>query len=306
MASDFGLSGLRSRLSDWRHFRMLDRFAKFANRDGPPLSANDSASLAQLIEHHIIPQLLSQQSGLAAAPTAMGNSDGPPIPTAIGADAVRQFAELAIGGDMRALIADADRHLAGGASIDTLYVSLLAPAARLLGSDWEEDRQDFVDVTMALWRIQELLHILSARAPIALRAGTGRHSVLFATMPGDQHSLGTLMIADCFQRAGWDCDILIDPTLSELNGRLAARAYDLLGLTVTCDCPSAALHNLIAGARAVAVNPALRIMVGGRVMLDRPDLVSGSGADAMAHDAVSAIAIAEQLICEQSRLCQQP
>ena len=55
-------------------------------------------------------------------------------------------------------------------------VDLLAPAARLLGEYWEDDRCDFVDVTMGLWRLQEVVHEIAARAP-ADRAAGGRRAL---------------------------------------------------------------------------------------------------------------------------------
>ena len=260
MASEFGFSGLRSRLADWRQFRMFDRFAKLANRDGMPVPANDSRELAQLIERMIIPQLMD----------------------------------------------DIDAHIATGHAAETLFVELLAPAARKLGTDWEDDRQDFVDVTMALWRIQEALHALSERLPPAEVAGQHPRSALCSTMPGDQHSFGTLMVAECFQRAGWTADVLITPSHSDLNAPLAARHFDLLALTVSCECPSAALHNIVTAAKAVSANQGIRIMLGGPFINAQPQMVALANADAMAADGVAAVAVAETLVSAQARLYQQP
>ncbi len=308
MASEFGFSGLRSRLADWRQFRMFDRFAKLANRDGMPVPANDSRELAQLIERMIIPQLLGAGHGAGAVRPTNGHDggNGGAGPTAIDRTAVERFAKLALAGDAAALMDDIDAHIATGHAAETLFVELLAPAARKLGTDWEDDRQDFVDVTMALWRIQEALHALSERLPPAEVAGQHPRSALCSTMPGDQHSFGTLMVAECFQRAGWTADVLITPSQSDLNAQLAARHFDLLALTVSCECPSAALHNIVTAAKAVSANQGIRIMLGGPFINAQPQMVALANADAMAADGVAAVAVAETLVSAQARLYQQP
>ena len=43
-----------------------------------------------------------------------------------------------------------------GAPIESIYLDLLAPAARYLGEMWEEDLCDFTDVTIGLGRLQVL------------------------------------------------------------------------------------------------------------------------------------------------------
>ncbi|QTD57358.1 hypothetical protein [Parasphingorhabdus cellanae] len=104
------------------------------------------------------------------------------------------------------------------------------------------------------------------------------------------------MIAECFYRAGWDADILIEPTQSELIGKFADRHYDLIGLTISRDCPKATLTNLVNAIRSVSNNPGARIMMGGRLINEKPELVEECGADATAQDAPSAVLLADSII----------
>ena len=46
-----------------------------------------------------------------------------------------------------------------GHSIDSLFVDFLAPTARHLGELWEQDRVDFIDVTLGVARLHELLEM---------------------------------------------------------------------------------------------------------------------------------------------------
>jgi MerR family transcriptional regulator, light-induced transcriptional regulator len=206
------------------------------------------------------------------------------------------FAQLCLCQDAGAMLDLVDLRLAEGHSVETIYVELLAPAARQLGKYWEDDSQDFIDVTMALWRIQEILRELSSRAPPVARNFSHGRSAIFAPMPGEQHSLGTLMVAECFERAGWQVDALIEPTQSELNVKIAEQYFDLVGLTVSCDCTTGTLVSLVKTIRAISCNPHIRIMLGGRFINENPQLVDACGADGTATDAKSALLLADQLI----------
>ena len=52
-------------------------------------------------------------------------------------------------------------HARRGASVETLYLDLLAPTARHLGDLWDADVCDFTEVTVGLGRLQQVLHELS-------------------------------------------------------------------------------------------------------------------------------------------------
>ena len=120
-------------------------------------------------------------------------------------------------------------------------------------------------------------------------------------MPGDQHSLGTLMFGECLHRAGWDTRVLIECEKSELLSQLSGHHFHLAGLTVNCDYHTDALAGLIAAMRAVSRNPAITVMVGGRVINDNPGLVESCGADGTAKDAMSAVKTALALVSKRER-----
>ncbi|WP_373490405.1 B12-binding domain-containing protein [Parasphingorhabdus sp.] len=251
-----------------------------------------------MIQNLVIPKLIADrpEPGYRLVEQQRSPENSSQNSRAITAQDVEEFSQLSTRSDARELLDFVDRCLANGSSVDSIYVDLLAPTARRLGEYWESDERDFVDVTMGLWRIQEILRELTLRIPPPAVAGFGQRSALFSTMPGEQHSFGTLMIAECFYRAGWDADILIEPSQSELIGKFADRHYDLIGLTVSLDCPKAHLSSLVSAIRSVSSNPGTRIMMGGRVINDDPGLIEECGADATAADAPSAVKLAETLV----------
>lgn len=305
MPTVFGISELRSKLDDWRStWKIMApentrteecETTKLPEKDEPDNAGYD---LSLLIQNLVIPKLIAdrQEPGyrLYEQELSAENSAGPA--NAITAEDVEKFSLLSTTSDARELLDFVDKCLANGSSVDSIYVDLLAPTARRLGEYWESDERDFVDVTMGLWRIQEILRELTLRIPPPALAGFGQRSALFSTMPGEQHSFGTLMIAECFYRAGWDADIMIEPSQSELIGKFAGRHYDLIGLTVSLDCPKATLSGLVKAIRSVSSNPETRIMMGGRVINDDPGLIEVCGADATASDAPSAVKLADDLV----------
>lgn len=305
MPSVFGISELRSKLDDWRSTWKImapenDRTKECETTKLPEKDGLDNAGydLSLLIQNLVIPKLIADrhEPGYRLDEQKL-HLEMPPVSfRAITAKDVEEFSLLSIRSDARELLDFVDRCLANGCSVDSIYVDLLAPTARRLGEFWESDERDFVDVTMGLWRIQEILRELTLRIPPPAIAGFGQRSALFSTMPGEQHSFGTLMIAECFYRAGWDADIMIEPSQSELIGKFAGRHYDLIGLTVSLDCPKASLSGLVNAIRSVSNNPEIRIMMGGRVINDDPGLVEECGADATAADAPSAVKLADTLV----------
>ena len=247
-------------------------------------------SISTLIESEIIPRLMVAHAVDTPAPaTATATA-------VIEADEIATLAPLALAVEADALLAHIEAVLRRGVSIDTVMVDLLAPTARLLGEFWEDDRCDFVDVTMGLWRLQEVVHEIAARKPAERMLAIGGHRALFASMPGDQHNFGTVVIDELFRRDGWVTDRMSGAETPDLIKRVAAHWFDLVGLTVSCDAHIAPLTSVIVALRNVSRNPRVCIMVGGRVFSTDPELAFRVGADGTARDAIGALKVAADLV----------
>ncbi|TRD12802.1 cobalamin B12-binding domain-containing protein [Erythrobacter insulae] len=209
----------------------------------------------------------------------------------------KNFAKLPMRLEASNLLEEVDNFLEAGVSLDAIYLDLLAPAARKLGEMWENDECDFVDVTMGLWRLQEVMREVGVRSPApVVKDFENQPRAIFAPMPGDQHSFGAQMIDEVFSRAGWDSEALVKPERRDLLDRLARKSYDLVGLTLSRDCPSAAVSKLIVAMRSMSANPNISILVGGRSVNDDPSIVAKVGADGTGADARAALEEAERLV----------
>ncbi|MEL7198624.1 MAG: cobalamin-dependent protein [Pseudomonadota bacterium] len=209
---------------------------------------------------------------------------------------ISDFAKLPLQLDAGDLLQHIESFLDQGIDFETICVDVLAPAARKLGDMWCDDECDFVDVTMGLWRLQEVMRSVSARVPGATSRNVIASTALFAPIPGDPHAFGAQMIDEIFAKAGWLSEVIVKPQRRELLDHLSKKPFDLVGLTITRDSPISAITSLIKTMRGVSANPAVSIIIGGNLVNANPGLVDEVGADGTAVDARQALRLAEQLV----------
>lgn len=290
MASLFGTGSSSQSLA------VSEQFSRRADVGGAGAFNHDGRrdAVNQLIESEIIPRLLKSHPARLAA--KRGSRD-----CVIESAEAERFASLPVTLEAHELLAEVEVFIDRGVPLDVIFVDLLAPSARKLGEFWEQDLCDFVEVTMGLWRLQEVMRELALRTPVLTdRTGIAR-TALFSPMPGEQHSFGALMLDEVFAQAGWHSEVLIEPQRRELLQIVADRSFDLVGLTLSCDCPSATLAELIAAIRGVSKHPGTQIFIGGRVVNANPDLVARVGADGTAPDAREALALANRRVTSAPR-----
>ena len=247
-------------------------------------------SINAIIEGDIIPRLLMAHSIRGGTVTRLGKAE-------IAPDDATRFALLPLRLDVAGLLGEVDSFVAQGVSVEAIYLDLLAPAARRLGEMWSADECDFIDVTMGLWRLQEVMRDISARVPVKRPfPAPDANRALFAPMPGDQHYFGAMIIDDIFARAGWSSTLLTRPLRKELLDALSKEPYDLVGLTLSRDCPSSAITNIIKAMRSVSANPHLSIIIGGNMINQNPAIVAEVGADGTGADARATLKVAHALV----------
>ena len=74
---------------------------------------------------------------------------------------MRELVRLLLAHDVGVASAYVETVRQRGASLEGIFLRLLAPAARELGLLWEEDECDFMQVTVGLCRLHHLLRELS-------------------------------------------------------------------------------------------------------------------------------------------------
>lgn len=273
----------------WRNDQRIDDADDAAERGENLQNKPDSPFvLAGIIEGQIIPRLVCAHR--ADGRISDGRQDR------IAPAQAKGFAPMVLRLEAHALLEQVEGFLVRGASVESVLVDLLAPAARQLGVWWEEDSCDFVDVTMGLWRLQQVVYELSARLPGKAPFADRSRKALFSVCPGSQHSFGTVVIDEVFRRQGWVTTCLTAATEPELVKLVSDNGFDLVGLTLSHDDEGERAPGLIARLRTCAKNPQMGVMVGGRLLVKSPELALQMGADSTAPDAESAVARAEIML----------
>jgi methanogenic corrinoid protein MtbC1 len=178
----------------------------------------------------------------------------------------------------------------GGADPETIYLGLLSEAARLLGRWWEEDRVSSLEVVLAAGRIYALMRGLRRLFRPELSRGPPFRA-LFATTPGETHSLGVAMAADILARHGWEIDLRSGLSHDDLVAEVRALGHTTVGLSASSTRMLFALARLIVALRVS--NPGIWIIVCGRIVEFEPEVAHLVDADAAAADLTTAEALLE-------------
>lgn len=248
--------------------------------------------LVQTIESEVIPRLLLAH-GMQARPAAAPRSLPPTLQ-----QAVDELAALSMTADRSTVCAYVDARRAEGLALDAVYLTLLAPTARRLGELWDADRVSFTDVTVGLWRLQQVLHELGAAALENIDETIRGRRALLAPMVGDQHTFGLAMVADFFRRAGWDVSELTTSSRAEFVDSIKSDWYDVVGVSLSDERRLDDLASLIRDLRRKSRNKAVAVLVGGTPFIGHPERVALVGADATATDGLQAAVQAGSLLAQ--------
>lgn len=291
-----GLSpGLGRQIADEQHCEDVwfrpDQIAVEADRTG---------ALSRTVENEIIPRLmlLHRGEGEAAARADRASNDR----YSVTADQIAEFTSVVLEGHEPA-IEYLKLLVNQGATLDGLCLHLLAPTARLLGEMWEDDVVDFTEVTIALGRLQGVLRGLSASMQLPRSAaGVGRKA-LFASVPGEQHTFGLAMVCDFFRISGWAVwsESLEHFKAAALIAMVREQHFDVVGFAIGNDKSIASLAELIRNVRQASINRHLGVLVGGPLLVARPQIATLVGADATGADARQAMLEAEKLLAAPRR-----
>lgn len=258
-----------------------------ARESGPsphPRASESFDQLRKLVEGDLLPRLLLiHRAG--------------PIPPRLAARAAQvlpgaeydRFMGLVLGRHSDEVVTEfVESLLDRGHSLDAVYVDLLAPAARQLGVMWEEDTCDFVEVTLACCQLQRVIRRVGRRLVDGRSRGT-KGCVLVEALPGEQHTLGPMLVAELLGQDGWH--VVLGEPFQPLYGLDGIR---LVAFSVAQASRWEEARDRIEALRSRG-EEGLQVMVGGGAFQERPALVSHMGADGWAEDGKAVQALADRL-----------
>jgi MerR family transcriptional regulator, light-induced transcriptional regulator len=270
----------------------MDRECDTRGPSKRPFSSEQINWLISAVEHSIVPRLL-HSANLHHPRHNLTESEAE--------IAVTEFVKLIVTNQGDQAVALIQALELRGATVQDIYLGVLAPVAKRLGVLWEEDDADFTQVTLGMWRLHQIMHDLSAKFQ---REGSAqrdthshlKHEAILVPVPGSQHTLGLLMVVEFFRREGWS--VWGEPQLSlpELIAAVKRKNFDLIGLSISTADQLEVLKETIQKVRASSMNTKIHVMVGGPLIVAQPELAAQVGAIATAPDAPTAVAVANQLV----------
>jgi methanogenic corrinoid protein MtbC1 len=245
-------------------------------------------SLVRTVEGEVVPRLLLARRNAVPVPA---NRPG------IEAGDANELARLLLHYEIDVPFAYVESVRYRGVAIKDIYSCLLAPAARRLGELWEQDECDFLQVTVGLGRLHQVLHRISQLVPGPGRLDSRGHGrrVLLATVPGETHSFGVMMVSQYFRQNGWEVWNEFPETDGDLGRYVAKHSFALVGLSVGNQAGLEALGATIRAVRRASLNRAVGVMAGGPLLRLNPELAQRAGADATAEDGEQAAERAESV-----------
>ncbi len=259
--------------------------------DAVVLGAEHARALVSTVETEIVPRLVALYRGMTQGVPPRSRSER----GSIGETEVMQFTDLVLGHHEPALAIL--RSLAErGATTHELCLDLLAPAARRLGDLWTADRCHFSEVTIALGRLQLMLRELASHMEDVDADPASVRRALLMAVAGDQHTFGLAMVRDFFRAAGWRVGTECPEGPDALKTLVRAESFDVVGFTIGAERHVEALATAVHTLRRHSRNPGVRVLVGGPLLLVRPEVAAQVGADATALDARQAILEAERQV----------
>lgn len=275
------------------HDQAMERLKPFTEPLSPAVAAPTESHLeefASVIENIIVPRLLMSHVHNANRITLKrARLDG---------EGVKDFIELTMDEEPDAAIGFVQGLLDNGVPFQDVLLKLMAPAARELGERWAHDSTNFVEVTLGVARMHRILREFDG-VPEHMwsQAGAGR-SVLLMPVPGEQHTFGLRLVQEFLLRESWSVITRSVPKVADIHKIVAKGEFDVIGLSLSGETLIDSLRSSIAEIRDITKSSGTKILIGGQLFSERPDLVESLGADAYAPDAPSTVTLLNRWACE--------
>lgn len=269
----------------------------------PDDAANDlrMSKLARTIEEEIIPRLMlahRSQPDLVARPDVADGVHGE-----IASADVEAFAKLVLSHDEDVAFSMIHALRGREVPVEKIYLDLLAPTARYLGSLWDDDLCNFTDVTVGLGRLQRVLRELSPHLGQGVEHANDGRRILLLPSPGEQHTFGLVMVAEFFRTAGWDVVGGAWAAGADAAQMVSTEWFDVVGFSLGAESRMSGLATVVSAVRHATCNRELAVLVGGPIFESHPEFAAQVGADGMTIDGREAPVLAESLITR--KLIQQ-
>jgi len=259
-----------------------------------PLKGPAGALLKDIIVTAVLPELVARRAVVER--TSLRPID----------QRARALADLLVGADNSAALELLRTLQDSDGAIRHLYETLLEPTARRLGDLWGEDLCSELDVSLGLGHLQRAIRVLNEEVlQPTIPKGVYLPAVLIVPEPGEVHMLNSVLDSDALQNAGWDPLMEFPASDEALQDLMADSWFDALDLSLSPSFRREAwlpkVTKTIALARHASRNPALVVVVGGRIFAEDAQAGAQVGADAFTPTALATGKVIEKGIAARTR-----
>jgi MerR family transcriptional regulator, light-induced transcriptional regulator len=262
-----------------------------------PASANDECkeSLHDVIVEQLIPRLLNSQnySERLSTPEVSGDNLGALPEFSDFTDACRQGDSVRVNQIVDALIAQ-------GLTQERIFLDLITPAARHLGTLWDNDLCSFTDVTCGLAIMHHVIYRLGYEFRDGPHVKGEQTNVMMCCAPGSLHLLGATIVGDLFRREGASVVIEISSTQHELVRAVANEWFDVIGISVAIESQLLQLKTLVQELKKSSGNPNVKVLLGGPIFMLVDATADMFDADTIAKDAQEVVHLLKSFAAKQA------
>ena len=248
-------------------------------------------SVLSVVESQIIPLLLNAQKIRTRHLSLVSSLRKLPSQKEI-----EKFADLCVSQDPKVSQAFVDHFLEIGLSKEDIFLELIAPTTRYLGSQWDDDCMDFSQVNLGLIRLHAIANEFRFAYKTDLFVKGKVKRVILASAPGSLHMLGTTIVADFFHKEGWQVVVSNPSSANELAQAVSQEWFDVVGLSISMVEQLSNLADLISQFKSLSLNPRVAVLLGGPIFALKELRAIDFGADDICVNAKHAVGLAASLV----------
>lgn len=186
-----------------------------------------------------------------------------------------------------------------GIPITDLYINLFQPTLYRVGELWQ---QRVITVAKEHYITAAIQHIIGKLYPLLFKNRKSGINTITAVCAGNEmHEIGMRMIVDFFEISGWDSyflgsNIPIDNVVEHLNNH----PTNILAISATTSAHLIDVKKLVKAVKNNLSTSHIKIIVGGKVFNETPNLWKLIDADGYAFDPEQAILLANLMVGESN------
>lgn len=182
---------------------------------------------------------------------------------------------------------------AEGATREALFYGYIAGAARMLGVRWDSQDSSFVDVAVGTGHLYALMRSMKSDRFQDPKKAYSSKAAMFATVPGELHTIGIVVATDTFREAGWYIDLQLGRDQAALMDHVKRNRPQIIGLSFSTTERLLDMISLIVDLRIE--QPHALIGVAPAKEFAEDDLINLADIDLVFEDAKSALRALERL-----------